>query len=70
MRMGAIQMTATKADNKQPQINKYNPVAKPPQRLSKEDRKLLLNLEPNTEFWERVSRLPKLKIIDGSTCGL
>ena len=63
-------MTATKADNKPLHEKKYNPAAKPPQRLSKEDRELLLNLEPNKEFWWRVSRLPKLIIIDGSTCGL
>lgn len=63
-------MAATKANNKRLLSKKYNPAAKPPQRLSKEDRELLLNLEPNKVFWERVSGMPTLQIIDGSTCGL
>jgi hypothetical protein len=62
-RKEVIQMTATKSDNRKVLVKKYNPAAKPPQRLSKEDRELLLNLEPNKEFWGRVSRLPKLKKI-------
>ena len=63
-------MATTKVDKRQLLSKKYNPAAKPPQRLSKEDRELLLNLEPNMVFWERVSGMPKLQIIDGSTCGL
>jgi hypothetical protein len=63
-------MTATSYDKNRVHGKEYNPAAKPPQKLSKEDRELLLNLEPSKEFWGRVSRLPKLKIIDGSTCGL
>lgn len=63
-------MTATKADPKKLHPNKYNPAAKPPVRLSKEDRELLENLKPDNELMDYVSRLSKLKIIDGSTCGL
>lgn len=63
-------MVATKTDSKKKAGTKYNPSARPPQRLAKEDRALLVNLEPNKDFWSRVDRLPKLKFIDGSTCGL
>jgi hypothetical protein len=68
--MEALTMTATKADPKKQRANKYNPAARPPVRLSKEDRELLDNLKPGNDLMEYVSTLAKLKIIDGSTCGL
>jgi len=61
-------MTATKAYPKKKHT--YNPAAKPPVRLSKEDRELLKNLKPNTALMDYVANLPKLQIIDGTTCGL
>ena len=63
-------MTATRADSKKLHIKKYNPAAKPPQRLSKADRELLDSLKPNQSLMDYVATLPKLKIIDGGTCGL
>ena len=63
-------MTATRADNKQLNVKKYNPAAKPPQRLSKVDRELLESLQPNKSLMDYVATLPKLIIIDGETCGL
>ncbi len=63
-------MAATKADNKPLLVKKYNPAAKPPQKLSKEDLDLLKSLKPNKELMDYVASLPKLKIIDGATCGL
>ena len=44
--------------------------ARLPQRLSKEDRELLLNLRPSKKMQELVDKLPPLKVIDGATCGL
>ena len=35
-----------------------------------EDRELLKNLKPNTALMDYVANLPKLQIIDGTTCGL
>ena len=63
-------MTATKTDLKKLHTHKYNPAAKPPVKLSKEDRELLKNLKPDNDLMNYVSSLSKLKIIDGSTCGL
>jgi hypothetical protein len=63
-------MTATKVDSKKLTGKKYNPSARPPQRLSKEDKALLKSLTPNKELMDYVASLPKLKIVDGSTCGL
>ena len=68
--MEVIEVTATKADPKKQRTNRYNPAARPPVRLSKEDRELLENLKPGNDLMEYVSTLAKLKIIDGSTCGL
>jgi len=51
-------------------VTTYNPAAKPPQRLTKEDRELLDSLKPNQSLMEYVATLPKLTIIDGATCGL
>jgi len=62
-------MIVTKSDPKI-SAHKYNPGAKPPVRLSREDRELLKNLKPNNDLMNYVSSLPKLKIIDGATCGL
>jgi hypothetical protein len=61
-------MTSTKTNPKK--NHTYNPAAKPPVRLSKEDRDLLENLKPNTVLMDYVANLSKLKIIDGATCGL
>ena len=63
-------MPARKADNKKQSGKRYNPSARPPQRLAKEDRELLASLTPNTELMDYVSGLPKLTIVDGATCGL
>jgi hypothetical protein len=63
-------MTASKADSKSFQIKTYNPAAKPPQRLSREDSDLLNSLQPNKELMDYVASLPKLVIVDGATCGL
>jgi hypothetical protein len=68
--MESYKMTATKTDLKKLHAHKYNPAAKPPVKLSKEDSELLKNLKPDNELMNYVSSLSKLKIIDGSTCGL
>jgi hypothetical protein len=44
--------------------------ARLPQRLSKEDRELLLRLKPSRKMQTLLSRIPPLKIVDGNTCGL
>ena len=63
-------MAATKAYNKKIHFKKYDPAARPPQRLSKADQDLLKGLKPNAELMNYVASLPKLVIIDGATCGL
>lgn len=62
-------MVATKADIKKSTKAKFILGARPPQRLSKEDRELLLNLKPNKEMLDRLAHMPPLKIVDGATCG-
>lgn len=62
-------MTATRTDRKS-NVKKYNPAAKPPQRLTKDDMELLDSLKPNQSLMDYVATLPKLTIIDGTTCGL
>ncbi len=63
-------MTATKADIRKTKKHTYNPAARPPSRLSADDRELLKNLKPNDDLMKYVATLPKLKIVDGATCGL
>ncbi|MEI6214091.1 MAG: hypothetical protein WCP10_08290 [Desulfuromonadales bacterium] len=62
-------MVATKADIKKDSKTKFILGARPPQRLSKEDRELLLNLKPSVKTQSRLAHLPPLKIVDGATCG-
>lgn len=63
-------MAATKADSKKQTGAKFNPSARPPQRLSKEDLDLLKSLTPNKVLMDYVASLPQLEIVDGATCGL
>jgi hypothetical protein len=63
-------MTAKKSDANATVKGKFVIGASLPQRLSKEDRELLLNLKPSKKMQELVAKMPKLKVIDGATCGL
>ena len=63
-------MTAQKSNSNSTVKKKFVIGASLPQRLSKEDRELLLNLKPSKKMQELVDKLPPLKIIDGATCGL
>jgi|APCry1669189070_1035195.scaffolds.fasta_scaffold43430_2 hypothetical protein len=62
-------MAATKIDNKDSGKRKFILGARPPQRLSKEDRELLLSLKPSKKMQDRLAKMPPLKIVDGATCG-
>ena len=62
-------MAATKADTKKETKTKFVLGARPPQRLSKEDKELLLNLKPSIKTLDRIAHMPPLKIVDGATCG-
>ncbi len=62
-------MAATKADKKENSKTKFILGARPPQRLSKEDKELLLNLKPSVKTLARIAHMPPLKIVDGATCG-
>ncbi len=62
-------MAATKADKKENSKIKFILGARPPQRLSKEDKELLLNLKPSVKTLDRIALMPPLKIVDGATCG-
>jgi hypothetical protein len=63
-------MTARKTDDKPTGKYKFVLDARPPQRLSKEDKDLLLSLKPSKVMRERVSRMVKLPTVDGTSCGL
>ena len=62
-------MAATKIDNKDSGKRKFILGARPPQRLSKEDRELLLSLKPSKKMQKLLAKMPPLKIVDGATCG-
>jgi hypothetical protein len=62
-------MTARKAEDKTAGKKKFVLGARPPQRLSKEDRELLLNLKPSSKMQKLLAKMPPLKIVDGATCG-
>jgi hypothetical protein len=61
-------MAATKADKNDSKI-KFILGARPPQRLSDEDKELLLSLKPSPKMLDRIAQMPPLKIVDGATCG-
>ncbi len=63
-------MTARKADYKTTGKLKFVLGAPPPQRLSKEDKELLLSLKPSKVMQKRVSKMVRLPIVDGASCGL
>ncbi len=64
-------MTARKTDYKTTGGKlKFVLGAPPPQRLSKEDKELLLSLKPSKVMQERVSKMVRLPIVDGASCGL
>jgi hypothetical protein len=63
-------MTARKKDYKSTEKLKFVLGAPPPQRLSKEDKELLLNLKPSKAMQERVSKMVKLPIVDGASSEL
>ena len=63
-------MTARKTDYKTTGNLKFVLGAPPPQRLSKEDKEWLLSLKPSKVMQERVSKMVRLPIVDGASCGL
>jgi hypothetical protein len=63
-------MTAKKTDYKATGKLTFVLGAIPPQRLSKEDKELLLNLKPSKVMRERVAKMVRLPIVDGASCGL
>ena len=62
-------MATQKSDTNSTVKKKFVIGANLPQRLSKEDRELLLNLKPSKKMQELVEKLPSLKIADGTSCG-
>jgi len=44
--------------------------ARPPQRLSKEEKELLSNLKPSQAMLDRVAKMIKFPVVDGASCGL
>ena len=62
-------MTARKTDDKPAGKIKFVLGARLPQRLSKEDRELLLHLKPSSKMQELLAKMPPLKIVNGAVCG-
>ncbi len=62
-------MTTTKIDTKDSGKSRFILGARPPQRLSKEDRELLLSLKPSKKVQKLLAKMPPLKIVGGATCG-
>ena len=63
-------MTAQKAINKHSGKMKFVLDARPPQRLSKEEKELLSNLKPSQAMLDRVAKMIKFPVVDGASCGL
>jgi hypothetical protein len=63
-------VVATKTDIKKDTKAKFILGARPPQRLSKEDRELLLSLKPSFKTLDRIAHMPPLKIVYGVDSGI